>query len=905
MGKKLGREKKYMPFNSLFQTISRLVFILILVGAQKSFAQLNCSLSNNGKYLSYTLYDYKKNELCAHVRLIDNTWQRQFEAGTNGVFANNSDKWFVKQINDTLCIQTLGKNDVECIANVIEFRVEKIGFDEFLIYKLRSGLLVFRSIVSKKELRFQNTLGYWLTSNSSIVLFAVKQNDSLQSLIDIDLSDGKSNILFTATAFKDVVKSSDGLRVVFFANSTCNKSIFIFSEIGAKGKPKINEVNIRLDDNVEVDKLLRFSKDNTKIFMTIKERNEVREREAVSKVDIWGYSDKKLQSQQLLQTNANQCLAAIDLESSRTIILNRDNEIVTFSNNDSLAIITQAHGGASEEWNWNISSSHEFILLDIYSGKRKSLSLNYPRFSPDNRFLIGSDSPIENVQNNLISYDLKSGYYKNITACINPVSNEEVSSANALVHKGYGVEMFLPHQNALIIHDRYDLWLVYSNGATGTTCLTNGVGKKSKIIFRVTSFSKLMPIENGDTILLTAFDEKNKRQGFYKLILGQKSQFYPLFMASIKLDFGFPKKARDASVFLVKYESSNLSSQFYISSDLNTFYPVIEPSLKKESEWGKASLISWRDINGAKLQGIVYKPEDFNSLKRYPVIFLFYEEMSDKLNEYLTVQTSHDRINIPWFVKNGYIVCTPDIKYEIGSPGKSALNALVSCAKYLVKFAWVDSKRMALQGHSFGGFETNYIITHSNLFACAVSASGPSDLVSSYGSLIGNGSSGQFISEYHQNRIGGTLWDNPQKYISNSPIFYAPKVSTPLLMMSNKGDKAVSFAQGVEFFTALRRLGKRVWMLQYDDAGHSVYEEIDAMDYTKRMKQFFDHYLKDSACPRWMLYGIPAKDKGIDNGYELVKEKDQKTGKWITPKEGGLLTDEERKRVEALKIRSQ
>jgi hypothetical protein len=87
-------------------------------------------------------------------------------------------------------------------------------------------------------------------------------------------------------------------------------------------------------------------------------------------------------------------------------------------------------------------------------------------------------------------------------------------------------------------------------------------------------------------------------------------------------------------------------------------------------------------------------------------------------------------------------------------------------------------------------------------------------------------------------------------------------------MMSNKADGDVPFPQGVEMFTALRRLGKKAWMLQYDGEDHMVFDAA-AADLTVRMKQFFDHYLKGAPPPKWMTEGVPARLKGIDSGLEL------------------------------------
>jgi dipeptidyl aminopeptidase/acylaminoacyl peptidase len=201
-------------------------------------------------------------------------------------------------------------------------------------------------------------------------------------------------------------------------------------------------------------------------------------------------------------------------------------------------------------------------------------------------------------------------------------------------------------------------------------------------------------------------------------------------------------------------------------------------------------------------------------------------------------------------------------------PGRATENAVASAANFLKKFNWIDSTKLAIQGHSLGGFETNYLVTHSHLFAAAVEAAGASDMISRYGSLYG----GIWPMHAYYETIDGamrcTLWDDPDLYISESPVFKANEVTTPLLMMHNKKDAAVPWAQGIELFTALRRLQKPVWLLQYDGAGHSLRGK-NSIDYTLRMEGFFNYYLKSMPPPKWMTDGISPAQKGYETGFDL------------------------------------
>ncbi|HEY1200078.1 MAG TPA: prolyl oligopeptidase family serine peptidase, partial [Niastella sp.] len=273
---------------------------------------------------------------------------------------------------------------------------------------------------------------------------------------------------------------------------------------------------------------------------------------------------------------------------------------------------------------------------------------------------------------------------------------------------------------------------------------------------------------------------------------------------------------------------------------------------ERNYNWLTSELVSWRTLDGSISQGVLYKPENFDSSRRYPLIFDYYDKRSIELNVYRIPGYSDGEINIPWFVSNGYMVFIPDIHYKIGHVGESVLNSIISAARILSSRTYIDSTRMGIVGHSFGGYETNYLLTHSTIFAAAISSAGFCDLMGMYGSLWEDGSSFSEYFELRAGRMGVTPWENREAYISNSPIFNVDKVVTPVLMMNNVDDKAVPFSQGVQFFTALRRLGKKAWMLQYEDEGHSLYSLEAKADYTIRTTQFLDHFLKGKPAPGWM-----------------------------------------------------
>jgi dipeptidyl aminopeptidase/acylaminoacyl peptidase len=290
--------------------------------------------------------------------------------------------------------------------------------------------------------------------------------------------------------------------------------------------------------------------------------------------------------------------------------------------------------------------------------------------------------------------------------------------------------------------------------------------------------------------------------------------------------------------------------------------------------WGTVELVEWMSFNRQKLQGLLYKPENFDPSKKYPMIVYFYERSSDGLYSYNSPSPSRSIINRTFAVSNGYLVFVPDIPYIIGYPGQSCYNAVVSGTYALLdRFNYIDKDRLGLDGQSWGGYQIAYLVTQIDLFKCAYAGAAVSNMISAYGGIRwGSGMSRMFQYEHSQSRIGGSLWEKPLQFIENSPIFWVPKINTPLLLMHNDADDAVPWYQSIEFITALRRLNKPAWLLTYNDDLHNLAKRPNQKDISIRKMQFFDHYLKEAPMPYWMKNGISQMEKGKIDGYELVKE---------------------------------
>ena len=419
----------------------------------------------------------------------------------------------------------------------------------------------------------------------------------------------------------------------------------------------------------------------------------------------------------------------------------------------------------------------------------------------------------------------------------------------------------------LIVHDRFDAWRVDPSGEEPPVRLTSG--RAGRVRHRVVLTGDDPALPEGD-LLFSTFDERT-RAGGYARGPGDGAGGGVTELVSGPFSYRFLAKAEDAGELLWTRES------FGVFPDLWTGGAGFEEALRlsdanpqqTQYRWGSAELLDWTSNDGTRLEGILITPEGFDPSTQYPLMVYFYERMSDGLHDYRAPTPGGSSIAFSFYASRGYVVFVPDIPYEVGYPGESALDAVVPGVLELMGRGFVDPARIGVQGHSWGGYQIAYMLTKTNLFAAAEAGAPVSNMTSAYGGIRWQtGMSRMFQYERTQSRIGGTLWDERDRYIHNSPLFFADKVRTPLLMMHNDEDGAVPWYQGIELFVALRRLQKPVFLLNYNGEAHGLRRRPNQEDWAVRMQQFFDHHLLDAPVPIWMAEGVPAVDKGRDLGLE-------------------------------------
>lgn len=634
-----------------------------------------------------------------------------------------------------------------------------------------------------------------------------------------------------------------------------------------------NTVGMQLGFTISENAAVKFSRDGKKLFFGTAPITPAKDTSLVdfelARLDIWHYNDDYLQPQQLKN------LANEQRRSYMAVMKPGDNKVTQLGAEDAENITLVDEGNAdwvlaestkggriSMQWEGRIKTTA--YAISTADGSRRTIKANsLANFnaSPAGKYVYWYEPEIKNY----FSWSSATGAIKNISDKIKePLYDVENDVPD--YPRAAGITGWIANDRYLLINDVFDIWQLDPEAAEQPKNLTNGWGKTAKTELSYIQFDREKRfIEANETIVLRALNKLSKYASFYSKKVDEVAD--PKFISGGPYSFPSVIKAKNANGYLL--QRTNISeSELFAGTDLGDYNKLTDiAGQQKNYNWLTSELLRWKMFDGKWSEGILYKPENFDPKKKYPVIFYFYERNADGLYTYKTPAPSASTVNIPWFVSNEYIIFDPNIYYKDGEPGNSAYNSVVSAAKYLSKMPWVDSTRMAIQGQSWGGYQVAYLVTKTNIFRAAWAGAPVANMTSAYGGIRwGSGLNRQFQYEHTQSRIGATLWQRQDLYLKNSPLFTADKITTPLVIMHNDADGAVPWYQGIEFFTALRRLNKKVWLLEYNGEDHNLVERKNRKDLSIRLGQFFDYYLKDAKPTKWIKEGLPATDKGKDWG---------------------------------------
>ncbi|OZV67223.1 alpha/beta hydrolase family protein [Winogradskyella aurantia] len=747
--------------------------------------------------------------------------------------------------------------------------------------------LVIRDLEKGVEDTLKYVHKYAMAKKGRYLTYATSGEDSITKggVYYYDVNAANSTFLFEShekTKYPQLAISESGKRVGFVVDADSTKSLIKKPSLYAwnQGDNAAEQI-VASEENpskmlVSSDESLRFSKSEERLFFGVRTTPIVQDttllEEEIVNVEVWTYDEPRLYTVQEMGVKEDQkkaYLSLYDFKSNQFVqIANPEYDLARYGNegNSTYAVIGNSTPYQLQS-QWTAQLPMDLQKVDLKTGKRTALGdkvYGGSSLSPEGKYLYG----YSRKDSTWFTYNLETLKYKALT--------KDRQFYNELHDYpddpySYGSAGWTEGDKAFLIYDRYDIWSF--NPDTGASeKLTNG--RNEKLRYRYLKLNnEERSISNSDNWLLSTFNEETKYDGFYsynpkrkvgkQLIEGPYAYGRPLLAQE-------DKKQR----LLFTRESFTEFPNLW-SSDLSFKSPnkISEANPQQSNyNWGTAEMVEWVSLDGKPLKGLLIKPEDFNPNKKYPMIVNFYEKSSDGLYRHRPPSYGRSTINYSFYASRGYLIFNPDVYYRDGYPGESAFNCVIPGITALIDKGFVDKDNIGAQGHSWGGYQIAYLVTKTNIFKAVESGAPVPNMISAYGGIRWwTGLSRQFQYEHTQSRIGGTPWEYPQRYIENSPIFNIDKINTPLLIMHNDADGHVPWYQGIEFFVSLRRLGKPAWFLNYNDEPHWPLKWQNRIDFNIRMAQFFDYYLKGDPKPIWMERGVPAIEKGINQGYELME----------------------------------
>lgn len=624
----------------------------------------------------------------------------------------------------------------------------------------------------------------------------------------------------------------------------------------------------------------KFSEDGTRMFFGIKPQPILQDTslldEEIVNVEVWGMQGP-------LYTEMENDLSSDKKKSYPVVYDTHNKKLMSLGNDDYTSIEFaddyQGHFALAENSSayekassWLGNTASDVYAVDMRTGEKNMVVrqlFGYARLSPTGRYIYWYDLK----ESAYHVYDPLTKMSKKVAGKETSVFYDELNDSPSEPYP-YGTGGWIRDDQSILIYDRYDIWQIDPEGNKVPKNLTNG--RKQQLVYRLTSLSD--PDEDyvdlNKDIILHTFNDQDKSSGYSKIVAKSGK-----IETIIHGPYDYERRlinAKDSKDIIYTKESFQLYPDLILSDQTMVKAQVISNVNPQQSEygWGSIELIKWKNKRGEDMTGMLVKPANFDPNKQYPMIVNFYDRSSDGLHRHRPPYPNRSTITYAFYANRGYVVFNPDIPYRIGYPGESCEETVLSGVEAVCDLGFVDRNRLALQGHSWGGYQIAYLLNKTGIFACAEAGAPVVNMTSAYGGIRwGSGKVRQFQYERQQSRIGATLWEKPELYIENSPLFDIEKITTPVLIMHNDADGHVPWHLGVEYYMALRRLNKTAWLLNYNGEPHWPLKRQNRIDFNTRLRQFFDYYLQDAAMPKWMENGVPPIEKGINQRLELIDRK--------------------------------
>lgn len=880
----------------------------------------NSKISNDGKIVTYEINPQKGDgKLYIHDYLsklniiINKGYNTTITSNSNYVITKIRNPYIkirelklkkIKEENfpkDSLYIWYRIKNDIIKISNVIEY-ISPIKNPEILVYVKHNKIknhksnleskkdLVILNLKTKNKKIFNNIISFSISKNGTLVLVnqEIKSSVKMNQLITYNTKNKNITILNKGKdiVFKNLTIDSKGKQIAYIESTDTlknhNYKLIFINKLGRTFNIYSNKFNKKYF--VSPKGKVFFSENNKRLFFGISNHRNLNHKDSLTEdekyhLDLWNYKDNFInpyQKKNIKRERDRTYLCVFNINNNKTFQIEdkNTNTCKLYKNgNKKIAILFDSSKyGRFQDFSKPYRDIYTYNLdkgqkIKIFTKSELKIDL-----SPQQNYMVffqPQDSLwyAYNINNNrllALNKNLKTAFY-----------NKKMDMPMSAIP--YGLQTWLKNDKYILIADKYDIWKFDCSGKETPINLTKGYGRKNNIKLRYINLSKKDIYPLSKNIILHGFNYKNKKSGYFSINTNKANNPKKLIFSNHLYNENNLYKSKYSRNIIFTKESFKIYPDLYYS-DIK-FKNVQKISItnpqQNKYKWGNVKLEHWTNGDGVEMEGLLYTPENIDKNKKYPMLVYFYEKSSNTYNKHFVPQPNWSIINRSYCVSNDYIIFVPNITYKnkVGYPGEAAYSSIVTGVLSMCqKYQFIDKKNLGLQGQSWGGYQIAYLVTRTNLFKCAMAGAPVSNMTSAYGGIRWKtGMSRQFQYEQTQSRQGGTLWDSTIQYIENSPLFFVPKIKTPLLIMHNDHDGAVPWYQGIELFMAMRRFNKPCWMLSYNNESHNLRRRANRIDLSIRTMQFFDYYLKNKKEPEWMKYGIPAHKKEYMTGYKLIK----------------------------------
>lgn len=741
------------------------------------------------------------------------------------------------------------KYGTELVLHSLKDGQEKVFSDVLLYYFTKDGKTFFYTVSSKKKPETDGLYKHIPGDSESLPLLTGKGSYKKFAL-------NKKETILAFLTNRDDHESDTPTFNLYGCKVVDSRAALWVSHTTTRNFPK----GMAVSDKSNVS----FSEDGRVVMFGIKEipepEKEEKEEKEEAKFDLWHWNDPYPQPQQkkMAKEVRDNTYESVYHIKNRIFVKLADKDIPDVHLNRVGKVAYAETILPYTKYVSFLDSFYDIYVFDVKSGRRtlvKKKLMRGANLSPGGKYVYWFQDK------DWYAYNIATKVTKNLTTSLGVrFDREDWDTPNP--PRGYGSTGWTDNDRSILLYDRYDIWEIKPDGSKARR-ITEGYGRENNLSFRYVRLdSEEITISPQKPLLLRTTNEVTMATGFYRDRVRGEQPPEKLIMADRR--FSYPQKAKNSGTLLFTRSTFDEYPDLWVS-DLNFSDPQKITNLGKQMEpflWGKAELRSFFSADGKPLKGILIKPDNFDPAKKYPLMVYIYETLHYYLTHRFRDPSPGTSVNPAYYVSNGYVMWLPDIEYDTGYPGRDALKCVLPGIQMLVREGYINPKAIGIQGHSWGGYQIAYMVTQTNIFAAAEAGAPVSNMTSAYGGIRwGSGRVRQFQYERTQSRQGDTLWNVPLRYIENSPLFWADKVETPLLMIHNDEDGAVPWYQGIEYIMALRRLEKEAYMFNYNGEQHGLRKRINQMHWTKCMQEFFDHHLKGAPAPKWMKEGIKAWEK--------------------------------------------